>query len=223
MTLFYLLLPVYILGNLHCLGMCGPLVLMIGQNPFRYYYFGGRILSFALAGGFAGFAGCVLNLAFEKVHISSLSCFLFGGLFFFMGANLLSGERWLKKSKFLSRLEARISLLMLQNARLPLFLFGFLTVALPCGQTLLVFSSCALEGSVEVGLFNGLAFALFTTPSLFLAMLARPYLPKIKKMERFVLGGSAVTVGLLSCLRGLADLGVVRHLTLSETCHLVLF
>ena len=40
------------------------------------------------------------------------------------------------------------------------FLFGFFTVALPCGQTLVVFSACALAGSGWIGFCNG-----FTLPS----------------------------------------------------------
>ena len=57
MTLLLTMLPLYLFGNVHCLGMCGPLVMLIGQHHFRYFYFVGRTLSFTLAGGLAGAAG----------------------------------------------------------------------------------------------------------------------------------------------------------------------
>ena len=34
MTLFLAMLPIYLFGNIHCFGMCGPLAMMIGHHRF---------------------------------------------------------------------------------------------------------------------------------------------------------------------------------------------
>lgn len=226
MTLFLTMLPLYLLGNLHCIGMCGPLVLMIGRHRFRYYYFLGRVLSFTLAGTLAGGAGHVLNVALQQSNIAACSCLLFGVIMLLVGIYTLfgwnyPGHRWL--SKRLSPFNNTLSLLMLKDKPIATFLFGFLTISLPCGQTVIVFSACAMSGDLLVGLSNGLAFALLTSPSLLLAMQAHTWLYKIKHHYNLLLGCCGIVVGLLSIFRGLADLGTIPHLVLNTDYHLVLY
>jgi uncharacterized protein len=214
MTLFFTMLPLYLFGNLHCIGMCGPLAMMIGMHKFRYFYFLGRILSFTLAGLFAGAAGSVLHLFLQRYHISAAACFLVGGLIIILGIYSLigwqyPGYHWIAKR--LARVNHTLSLLMLRDRPWPSFLFGFFTVTLPCGQTLIVFSACALSGDLWIGLWNGFAFAVLTSPSLFLAMHANTLLSRIKNYYRQILGGCALLIGTLSILRGLADLNLIEH------------
>lgn len=218
MALFFTMLPLYLFGNLHCAGMCGPLVMMIGGHRYRYFYFFGRTLSFALAGLAAGSAGAVLHIFLQRYYISAIACFLVGGLIIAVGIYSLMGwqypgYQWLAKR--LANVNRALSLLMLRDRAWPAFLFGFFTVTLPCGQTLIVFSACALSGDLWVGLGNGFAFALLTSPSLFLAMHAHALLHGLKKYYRQLLGGSAFFIGTLSILRGFADLGMINHLVLN--------
>ena len=92
---------------------------------------------------------------------------------------------------------------------------------LPCGQTVVVFSACALSGDPFVGLLNGLAFALLTSPSLFLAMQVRTLFPNAKAYYNKVVGLSAIFVGLLAFCRGFAELEIIPHLALGH--HLVFY
>lgn len=230
MTLFLTMLPLYFLGNLHCIGMCGPLVALLGQHRFRYYYFLGRLLSFSLAGMFAGLLGAVLNVILKAYHIPAVTSFLFGGCIFFTGILLLMGWRipmGKRLTGYLQSFQKSSSLLLLKDTPWSTFLFGFFTVFLPCGQTLVVFSACALAGETGVGLFNGAAFALMTSPSLWLAMHARHWLTNLKRYERPLIGSLAILVGLLSLLRGLAELEYVSHLVLNPSAplayHIVLY
>src|SRR5215203_4067712 len=91
MALFLTLLPLYLFGNVHCLGMCGPLVIMLGQHRYRYFYFIGRLLSFSLAGMLAGEAGAVLNVILKQYHLAESASFFFGGVIFIMGLHTLIG------------------------------------------------------------------------------------------------------------------------------------
>lgn len=230
MSLLLTMLPVYLFGNLHCMGMCGPLVMMIGHHRYRYFYFFGRILSFSMAGMIAGGVGAVLHQVLQTAHISALTSFLFGGIILLTGICSLfgwhyPGYHWL--AKFMGRFNGTLSLLMLRDRALPAFLFGFFTIALPCGQTLIVFSACALAGDLFVGLINGFVFALLTTPSLFMAMHAHLLFRPLKPYYNVIMGASALLIGGLAMCRGFAEIGIIPHLVLNPDSalhyHIILY
>lgn len=231
MTLFFSLLPLYLFGNLHCIGMCGPLVMMLGQHPFRYYYFIGRIFSFSLAGLIAGELGAVIHVFLKQYYLAEIVSLLCGIFIMGWGIQKLLGLQILHRSSTkrapLNALNRWISSLLLKNTGWSAFLFGFFTVALPCGQTLVVFSACALTGDAWIGLGNGFAFALLTTPSLVLAMHTLTLFKRFKQYDRAILGGCSIVVGLLACCRGLAEMGWISHWIInpdaSNPYHLVIF
>ncbi len=209
------MLPFYLVGNLHCLGMCGPLVLLIAEHPYRYLYFLGRLISFSLAALFASFLGSLMQKSLAAYNVSALVSFFFGALIIFFGLSMLFSFRY-PGYKFLEQrtqsLSRRLSLLVGQKNPYATFLFGFFTVLLPCGQSMVVFSACALYGDIATGLFNGFAFALLTSPSLFLAMRLSRFLGYFKKRQNLCASLLAIFVGLLALCRGLADLGLINHL-----------
>ncbi len=230
MATFVSLLPVYLFGNLHCLGMCGPLVAMLGKHAYRYYYFWGRLFSYALAGWLAGELGAVLNVAFSQYHFSAILSLLFGIAIIVCAWPLyrqqaMPGSR--KIAGWLAPLNRKLAVLLLRDTRLATFLFGCLTVALPCGQTLLVFSACALSGNPWVGMANGFALALLTSPSLLAAMSMHKMLAGMKPQYSLVMAVSACLIGLLAVLRGLAELALIPHLIIdpfsSAVFHLVIY
>lgn len=228
MTLFFSLLPLYLFGNLHCLGMCGPLVILLGRHRFRHFYFLGRTLSFSLAGFAAGEMGAVLHLILKQYFLAEIVSLLCGFLMIGYGViKLFSLQNKPLVSSPLSPFHRWVSQLMLKDNGWSTFLFGFFTVALPCGQTLIVFSACALAANGVVGLFNGFAFALLTSPSLIVAMNLSTFLKKFKQYDQLVLGGCALIVGALACCRGFAELGMIPHLILNPNAsthyHLVIY
>jgi len=228
MTTLLTMLPFYLLGNLHCIGMCGPLVMMLGHHRYRYFYFLGRTLSFTLAGMAAGEAGALFHFFLQQYHISAVACFLFGGIISLIGLFTLTGHHYPGYnliSKKTTTISQTLSLLVLKDRMWPTFLFGFFTVALPCGQSLIVFSACALSGSLWIGMVNGFAFALLTSPSLFFAMRAHSFLSHLKKHYQTILGILALIVGTLTFCRGLADLQLIPHLVLnvSSEYHIVIY
>lgn len=226
MTLLLTMLPVYLLGNLHCLGMCGPLTMMIGKNRYRYFYFLGRLLSYSLVGMIAGGFGAVLNVFLHHYKIPAATSLIFGSIILLIGIGGLM--KW-RMPRSLGRKGAGISstltLLLLRDQPFSTFLFGFFTVMLPCGQTLIVFSACALSGSVGVGLLNAAAFALLTSPSLWFSMHMQGWMSRLKKNYDVWMGVAAIFVGVISIARGLADLEVIDHFAyeMTEQVHLVLF
>lgn len=231
MTLFFSLLPLYLFGNLHCMGMCGPLVMLLGQHRYRFLYFLGRLASFSLAGFFAGELGAVLHIFLKQYYLAEIVSFLCGILIIAWGTKKMMG--WTLKpliipqSSSLHSLHRWFSNLILKDNGYSTFLFGFFTVALPCGQSLVVFSACALVGDPWVGLGNGFAFALLTSPSLMIAMHTLTLFKKFKGYDQPIIGACSIFVGLLACLRGLAEMGWMNHWVLNPDApslyHLVIF
>lgn len=231
MTLFFSLLPLYLFGNLHCMGMCGPLVMLLGQHRYRFLYFLGRLLSFSLAGFFAGELGAVLHLFLKQYYLAEMISFFCGILIIGWGIKKMMGWQTklvsITKSSSLNSLHRWFSNLILKDNGWSTFLFGFFTVALPCGQSLVVFSACALVGDAWVGLGNGFAFALLTSPSLIIAMHTFTMFKKFKRYDQPIIGACSIFVGLLACLRGLAEMGWMNHWVLNPNApplyHLVIF
>lgn len=224
------MLPIYLFGNLHCIGMCGPLVMMIGQHRYRYAYFLGRLISFSLAGAIAGGIGAVIAVSLKAYQVPAIASFIFGGGILLIGLSYLMnlkfpGSHWFGQK--IAPLSQRLSILLLKDHLWSTFLFGFFTVALPCGQTIIVFSACALYGGVTTGLINGFAFALLTSPSLFIAMKASGVLQHARKHYNTIMGVCGIIVGALAICRGMAELEVIPHWILNPQSppefHLVVF
>ena len=78
-----------------------------------------------------------------------------------------------------------------------------------------------------VGFFNGLAFALLTSPSLFFAMRAHSFLQQARHYYRAVVGGSALFVGMIAILRGLAEVEIIPHFIINPSApiyyHIVIY
>jgi sulfite exporter TauE/SafE len=200
--------------------------MMIGKNRFRYFYFLGRLFSYTIVGAIAGGFGAVLNIILHTYSIPAAASLLFGTIILMAGLCTLLNWKipigWLRGS---GKISNTLTLLLLREQPLPTFLFGFFTVLLPCGQTLIVFSACALSGSAVVGAINGAAFALLTSPSLWFSMHMQGWMGKWKGHYDTWMGAAAVIVGVISIARGLADLELIEHLSyhMTDAVHLVLY
>lgn len=218
------LIPLYLIGNFHCLGMCGPLVMWLSKHPFRNAYFLGRLFSFTLVGICAGELGFILTYFFKEWKISFILSLLFGLIFIFFGLS-----RFIKlpsyQPKFLASqmrlFSNKIAPLVMKEKFLPIFIFGTATIVLPCGQSLMVFSLSALTESPLMGGINAAVFALLTTPSLWFAMQASSPFKLLKKYYQNIMGSFTIMIGILSLLRAFASEEMIPHLsfTLSSNAY----
>ncbi len=213
MTWFLALLPLYITGNLHCFGMCGPLMMTLAKHPFRNYYLWGRLASYSLVGGLSGFFGLlVLGNGFPLLSLI-LGSFLI----------LLAISQFYPINFEIFRIDKLFLTFYKRHGAPPLFILGFISVLIPCGQTLIVFATLALSESFWVGLLNGAAFALFTSPSLMFAMRAQNWLSLSSATPKWIAFFTALLAGLISILHGLAELNVINHFVLSNRFHIILW
>ncbi len=214
MQLLAAMFPIYLLGNFHCIGMCGPIAMLLGRSPYRGFYLLGRLVSFTFAGFLAGAFGEVLAISLNAYHLAGLLSIVIGLVMALSGVFLLGSIKtpflW-KIEKLAHPFREKMNQLLFSQEPMPLFLVGFFTIALPCGQTLLVYSACALSGSAWIGTLNGFAFGLLTTPSLYLAMRGSGMLARIKKYYRPIVGGMSIAIGSVAILRGLAEWGWISH------------
>jgi sulfite exporter TauE/SafE len=221
------MIPLYLVGNFHCAGMCGPLVAFLGRHPYKYAYFWGRIAGFTLAGLIAGEMGIIVADVASIGKFSAILTLVISLIFFIVSLFFFFNIKIpLFKSKIftiLERLSLTISKLALSDKWLSVFLFGLCTILLPCGQSLIIFSFSAMLQDSFLGALNGFLFAVFTTPSLMFTMKASIFLTKAKRHYRKLMSISLFIVSILTFLRGLADLGIINHFTLIDKLHLILW
>jgi len=210
--------------------MCGPLVMLLAQHPGRWWYFFGRLCAFSLVGLVSAEIGILFFSFLAHYHINALFSLLFGGWICLIGLCIFFKIRpptsnWLAKKS--AKLSIYFSKALLQKSSMAIFLFGFSTVLLPCGQTLIVFSLIALHCDPISGLMQGCLFALLTSPALIAAMQAAHFLHYFRKGYSFWMGGAVLCIGTLTLLRGLAELNYIPHLILNPSAdpcnHLVFF
>lgn len=198
-------------GSLHCIGMCGPLVLALpGRDSSRVcflisraLYNAGRTLTYVLLGIVAGIAGQVISLAGYQQTLSLVLgiCLLLAVL---IPAGLLL--RPLPQTARLSGWFRRLFGTLLRRHSLPaLFGLGVLNGFLPCGLVYVALAGAAATGTVTHATGFMLFFGLGTIP----AMLATAFGGKMLGLRagvavRRLVPAAMLVVAVLLILRGLS-------------------
>jgi sulfite exporter TauE/SafE len=214
-----------LLGSLgHCLGMCGPLVAMVGLQfqaqkaavvPSHLLYHGSRLAVYALLGALAGGIGSVLGLNKGLVPLAGMVSFGLGLFVILLGLGYLGwlplgrlegSGRWLSTamSRALERGGGRGTLLL-----------GALNGLLPCGLVYTALLLAATAGGPVPGAIGMAVFGLATVPALLVIGLGAGALSARWRQRLLRIAGAfIVLVGIQLALRGLAGLAVVPHLKL---------
>ena len=221
-------------GSLHCVGMCGPLVLAVpGPNaPWRFWvgrlvYHTGRTLSYMTLGGLIGSLGWAIAL---QGYQGTLSLAL--GVLMLSAVLIRPVRRWVKQfeaapAHLLSKLKGPLQALMKQPGTGNLFALGVLNGLLPCGFSYAAIATALAAGSlVNSMLFMG-AFGLATFPALLAVQWMGRRAPASWRTTLLKLAPYGIAiVGLLLIVRGLS-LGVflspeLREAVFSpETCRFI--
>jgi sulfite exporter TauE/SafE len=198
-----------LLGSLHCVAMCGPLLLALpiagdGAGRFiagRVFYQLGRVLTYVLLGVFAGLAG--------------KSFFLAGcqrGLSIALGMAVLLGF-FISKKVAVSAPVVRLvmalkNLMAVQLQRRDfrsLALLGMLNGLLPCGLVYAALANAATAKNLSVAVAQMAVFGLGTLPMMLaIGLSGRMFPPALRlKLRGAIPFGIYLLAGLL-ILRGLA-------------------
>lgn len=155
-SLLSLLLGFFIagfIGSWHCSVMCGPMSCFLTSKKQLLNYQLGRMVSYVLAGVFAGWVSQFLLTSFEWLKYVSISLISIGLITIYITQkNNIKTPRFLNKMFFKNR----------DNA----FLLGFLSLTLPCGWLYSFILSALAARSAFAGALVMFIFWLSTLPAL---------------------------------------------------------
>jgi sulfite exporter TauE/SafE len=212
-----------LLGSLgHCLGMCGPLNLMVAAQmrkndlsalPNFSLYHAVRVLMYVLLGVLVGALGSLLGLSRQLTTLGGAVSLLLGIAILLIGAGYLGwllsfplegASRWWNVA---------LSRTLKQGGWGGVALLGALNGLLPCG---LVYSALLLAASTGAAWYGALGMALFglgTFPALLALDLGAGALSaRFRQGMMRVAGALMLLVGLQLTLRGGAALHFWSHL-----------
>jgi sulfite exporter TauE/SafE len=170
------------LGSLHCVGMCGPLVLAMPAGSGgasrrwarRAVYHLGRSLTYGLMGAALGGLGLAASLAGMQGALSIFAGLLV--LFFAWPRRVTgSGSGMSAPGRWMHALRGRWQSLLAKPGWWSMFSLGALNGLLPCGLVYAALAGSAMVSTVGGGFFFMVAFGLATMPAL-LAVSAAPVL-----------------------------------------------
>ncbi len=203
-----------LLGSLHCIGMCGPIALMIptSQNPFLKFfqiitYNFGRVLTYSFFGLFFGLLGETFRIIEIQQYVSIgvgviLIIIVLGTLFSYnKGAN--------KANKYITKIFSPIKNKLgkvLGKDRKNLLAIGILNGFLPCGLIYFALAASLTASSIAGSIGFMAAFGLGTLPAMMGFMYFKSAINKrinIKKVVPYAL----LIMGVLLVVRGM-NLGI---------------
>jgi sulfite exporter TauE/SafE len=222
-SMYGVLLLSGLVGSLgHCLGMCGPLVLMVGLQlqtrglaavPHHLLYHLARVAVYALLGAIVGAVGSLLGLGSGLNRLAGAISLVLGLVVMLLGLGYLG---WLPLGRldasagWLSRAMGRA---LKRGGTLGVLLLGAINGLLPCG---LVYSALLLAATTGGPLPAALGMALFglgTLPALVVVGVGAGTLSaRFRQVLTRIAGAVIVVAGLQLALRGLAALGAIPHL-----------
>lgn len=201
------------LGSLHCIGMCGPIVLALpvdAQSRLklafgRLLYNGGRILTYMLLGTLCGLAGQIVAIAGFQKGVSIVAGLLILVAVLFpkrLAAFLL---RFRVADRLTHKFKTFWGGLFGRHSYRSLFVIGLLNGLLPCGLLYVALAAAAATSEPLSGVAYMALFGLGTLPVMLTSSLLGAAVPvRVRSaILRLVPAGYAV-LALLLILRGLS-------------------
>ena len=184
-------LVIGLIGSLHCVGMCGPIALMLPlnrNNPVVAFfqimqYHLGRILSYSFLGLLFGLFGRGLFVAGMQQKLSLwLGALLIAGLlmsYFFR----LKIPAFKPYTRLLMRLQSSMGEQLKKRSPHTTFLMGLLNGFLPCGMVYMALFGAVAMGKPAEGAIYMIAFGLGTVPLMSAVAFLGKKLPQVFRVN----------------------------------------
>ncbi|MEW8986280.1 MAG: sulfite exporter TauE/SafE family protein, partial [Bacillus sp. (in: firmicutes)] len=209
---YAVLFMVGVLTSIHCVGMCGGIMLSQSLNKATktskfeamkpaIFYNMGRVVSYTILGGIIGAIGSVFSLSLS----AQAGLQIFAGVFMIMMGFNMAGFSWFRK--FQIKLPAAVCK-MQARPKAP-FMVGFFNGLMPCGplQTMQIFALGT--GSAMAGALSMFMFSLGTVPLMLAFGAVTGLLSKGYTKQLLKFGGILIIVlGIIMGNRGLALAGM---------------
>lgn len=201
-----------LISSFHCIGMCGPIAIMLPvdhQNPVRKAfqistYHLGRLSAYASIGLIFGALGKGFFLAGMQQHLSIAIGIL-------MIVFIVVPERKLAQYNFskpiyniISKVKSALGKQFKNKSYQSLFTIGLLNGFLPCGMVYVALFGAIAMQSVGYGMAYMILFGIGTLPLMSLVMYINSFItPNFRNKIQTVIPYVAVFIGCLFILRGL--------------------
>nr|WP_312576198.1 sulfite exporter TauE/SafE family protein [Sedimentibacter sp.] len=208
---YLVLFMVGVLTSIHCVGMCGGIMLSQSiskesKNKFEsilpaLLYNVGRVVSYTILGGIVGAIGSVFSLSITAKATMQI---IAGAFMIMMGFNMAGFKIF---RKFQIKLPHAVC--NVKNKSGSPFIVGILNGLMPCGplQTMQIFAlgtGSALKGSLSMFAFSVGTVPLMLTFGALSGLLSKGYTKKILKLS----GVLIIVLGVIMGNRGLAIAGI---------------
>ena len=178
--MLYLAFITGLMASLHCVGMCGPIMLALplGKSSFVTTVFNtlvyqlGRIFSYTVLGVIVGFTGDILT----KVGLSQKAIAIGMGIFliiFALKQILGKGEFTLPNNPFSRKVNQLMGYFFKNYTHNKIIFVGMLNGLLPCGMVYVALSTASVINTWQDSAMYMLIYGLGTVPLLFLLMISK--------------------------------------------------
>lgn len=170
------IVPGFLLGlisSFHCIGMCGPLALALPvhhlsrprQAAAMALYNAGRVITYALLGGFFGIAGRGIYLAGLQQWLSiMLGLIMFGFSVQYFVSKRTGRLKWL--NNFYTGVQNKIGFFLRSQRMSGYLVTGILNGFLPCGMVYIAIAGALTTTQVSNSVLFMVLFGLGTLPAM---------------------------------------------------------
>jgi sulfite exporter TauE/SafE len=210
----------------HCVGMCGPLVTILGvtarRDGWRLHlrdhalYHASRVSVYALLGLAAGAVGTFVRLGSGLSTAAGLLSLVLGAMVMVLGVTFVAGTGWAGRALWGGEaLTGAMSHAVKRGGVSGVMALGALNGLLPCGLVYSALLAVAAGGSPLGGAVAMIVFGAATIPVLITVGLGASRLgARPRAVLTRVAGALIVLVGAQLALRGAAELSLLPHLQL---------
>jgi sulfite exporter TauE/SafE len=213
----------------HCVGMCGPLITIVGSSQRHdgasspvvllrlLTYHGGRVFAYAILGGIAGLLASALTATGQGRDLQAGLSIAIGVLMLLMGVGLLSLHRFEGGGPLQKFIAPRFGRLLTTGGVKGRLALGLPNGFLPCGPVYKAAMTATATASVWKGAMAMVWFGLGTVPVLVILGMGAAQLG-LKARQLFNRLGAALVLvmAVQLILRGLAVWSVVPHARLGD-------
>jgi sulfite exporter TauE/SafE len=210
--MYYSAIILGLLGSFHCIGMCGPIAMVLpvhNEKPlprllkiFLYHF--GRILAYGTIGFAFGFLGKGLFLSGFQQRLSIIIGIIMI-LYILIPASVLSKfQATSLLYSFIGKIKLGLGKRLKNKSYASLFIIGFLNGYLPCGMVYMALVGAIAMASPQEGFFYMMLYGLGSIPLMTVVIYSKTifsitFRNKIPK----AIPSIVVLIGILFILRGL--------------------
>lgn len=201
-----------LLGSLHCIGMCGPIAMMLPvskTNPTKkifqiILYHLGRIVTYSLLGIVFGLVGKGLFLSGLQQQLSIIIGVIMILLIIFPKISHTLTFKISPLTKVLNTLKLQLGLYLKKESYYAIFTIGFFNGFLPCGMVYLALVGAIAMGSLFESTLYMFLYGLGTVPLLSVLIYVKDaFSNRFRNQLQKAIPVFVVVIGVLFIIRGL--------------------